>query len=102
MDDTKKPPLTDAQADTVVQAANILLVDALTLTNADATLAIGALSLALATAGVLAKVPIDVLEEMFFMQYANQVLIESARLLQDAAEDMEHAVKPPKTDKGLN
>lgn len=100
--DNKKPPISDADVAVVIRAADILVIDALTHTDANPSLAIGALSLALATACVLAKVPVDVLVNMITAQYTNQVLAESARLLQEAADDLETIVKPPKTDKGLN
>jgi hypothetical protein len=54
---------------------------------------------------VLAKVPVDILVSMITMQYTNQSLIEAARLLQDASaelDQLEKAIKPPKTDKDLN
>jgi hypothetical protein len=100
--DNKKPLVTDAQMATVIRAADVLLLNALDNTDADPSLAIGALSLALATACVLSKIPVDVLVGMITMQYTNQNLAEAARLLQEAQDKLVDAVKPPKTDKDLN
>ncbi len=98
----KKPVVTEADLAVVIRAADILVIDALTHVDANPSLAIGALSLALATACVLAKVPVDVLVSMITAQYVNQTLVEAARALQEAADDLVDAVKLPEPDKDLN
>lgn len=88
-DDIKNLPLSEEQMRLVAKGAEALLFDALLLTDGDPVLAIGAMSLALASSAVLSKIPIDVLITMMSMHYANQVMQEAVEILKNAGANVE-------------
>lgn len=101
-DENKKSLLPDADLKVISKAAEVLMMDALFATDGNATYAIGALSLALAAASVLAKVPLDIVLQTMAMHYTNQTAALLATPGEELPEEAFNKPVPPKTDKDLN